>query len=125
MDHLRTPSMIRISLAALLIATQAMAQGATTPPPTPPGAGALSLPNADPFPSTYVPFTSRPTVIRNVTIMTAAGPTIRNGSIVFAGGKISAIYPNPTPPVPIGSDAVTIDGTGKYVTPGIIDVHSH
>jgi hypothetical protein len=38
-----------------------------------PGPGALSLPNANPFPSTYVPFPSRPTVIRNVNIFTAAG----------------------------------------------------
>jgi len=59
-------------------------QGAASQPPAAsparvtPGGGALSLPNADPFPSTYQPFPSRPTVIRNVTILTAAGPTIRN-----------------------------------------------
>jgi len=117
----------RISIAALLLASSLGAQAATTtatPPAAIPGPGSLSVPNADPFPSTYVPYPSRPTVIRNVTIMTAAGPTIRNGSIVFAGGKISSIYATPMPPVATG-DAVVIDGTGKYVTPGIIDVHSH
>ena len=41
------------------------------------GRGATSTPNADPFPSTYVPFPSRTTVIRNVNILTAAGPLIR------------------------------------------------
>jgi imidazolonepropionase-like amidohydrolase len=111
--------MIRLPFAVLFIASQAIAQ-ATTPPP-PPGPGALSLPNADPFPSTYVPFPSRPTVIRNVSIMTAAGPTIRNGSILLEGGKITAVGATVNAP----GNAVIIDGAGKYVTPGIIDVHSH
>jgi imidazolonepropionase-like amidohydrolase len=111
----------RISIAALLLAASLGAQGTPTPPAPAPGAGALSLPNADPFPSTYVAFPSRPTVIRNVTIMTAAGPTIRNGAILLQGGKVVAVGATVNAP----SDAVTIDGTGKYVTPGIIDVHSH
>ena len=83
--------------------------------------GALSVPNADPFPSTYRPFASRPTVIRNVTILTAAGPTIRNGAILLRDGKIAAVGSTVDAP----ADAVVIDGSGKYVTPGIIDTHSH
>lgn len=85
------------------------------------GDGALSLPNANPFPSTYRPFASRPTVIRNVTVMTAAGPSIRNGAILLVNGKIAQVGANVSAP----ADAVVIDGTGKYVTPGIIDTHSH
>jgi len=46
------------------------------------GRGSTSIPNADPFPSTYVPFPARTTVIRNVNILTAAGPLIRNGAIL-------------------------------------------
>ena len=86
-----------------------------------PGLGATSVPNADPFPSTYVPFPSRPTVIRNVNILTAAGPMIRNGAILMQNGKIVAVGATVNSP----ADAVVIDGTGKYVTPGIIDDHSH
>ena len=86
-----------------------------------PGMGALSTPNANPFPSTYTPFPSRTTLIRNATIMTAAGPTLQNASILLRDGKIVAVGSSVTAP----SDAVVIDGTGKYVTPGIIDVHSH
>jgi len=86
-----------------------------------PGIGALSLPNANPFPSTYVPFPSHTTLIRNATIMTAAGPTMQNASILLRDGKIVAVGTSVTAP----ADAVVIDGTGKYVTPGIIDVHSH
>ncbi|HUQ19307.1 MAG TPA: amidohydrolase family protein [Gemmatimonadaceae bacterium] len=85
------------------------------------GLGSTSLPNADPFPSTYVRYQSAPYVIRNVNIMTAAGPTIRNGAIAFADGKIVAV--GQTVDAPAG--AVVIDGGGRYVTPGIIDVHSH
>src|SRR6059058_5399400 len=84
-------------------------------------AGGLSMPNADPFPSTYRPFASRPTVIRGVTILTAAGPTIRNGSVLLTNGKITQVGPSVNAP----ADALVIDGTGKYVTPGIIDTHSH
>jgi len=85
------------------------------------GAGALSIPNADPYPSTYKPFPSKPTVIKNVTILTAAGPRITGGSILLQDGKIAAVGTSVNAP----ADAVVIDGTGKFVTPGIIDVHSH
>ena len=55
---------------------------------TAPMRGGSSTPLADPFPSTYRPFASRPTLIRNATILTAAGPTIRNGSVLLRDGKI-------------------------------------
>src|SRR2546423_6089805 len=80
------------------------------------GLGATSVPNADPFPSTYIPFPSRTTVIRNVNILTAAGPLIRNGAILMQNGKIAAVGATVNAP----ADALVIDGAGKYVTPGII-----
>ena len=86
-----------------------------------PGLGAVSTPNADPFPSTYRAFPSRTTLIRNATVMTAAGPTIQNGSVLLRDGKIVAVGANLAAP----SDAIVVDGTGKYVTPGLIDTHSH
>jgi imidazolonepropionase-like amidohydrolase len=123
----------------LLVATAACTRAASAPAPaaapapapaaaasdtakkTPPGPGALSEPNADAFASTYRPFTSRTTFIRNATIMTAAGPSLQNAAILLRDGKIAAIGTNLTPP----SDAVVVDGAGKFVTPGIIDTHSH
>jgi imidazolonepropionase-like amidohydrolase len=87
----------------------------------PPGAGGVSAPNADPFPSTYRPFPSRVTLIRNATVMTAAGPTIQNASVLIRDGKIAAVGANLAAP----SDAVVVDGSGKFVTPGLIDTHSH
>ena len=131
-------SLIALSSIALLVScssgtrtTQASPSPAQVPAPTPtapvaaemrrdsaarPGAtgtGATSLPNADPFPSTYRPIASRPTVIRNVTILTAAGPTIRNGAVLLTNGKISQVGAT----VNASSDAIVVDGTGKYVTP--------
>ncbi|MBL0171826.1 MAG: amidohydrolase [Gemmatimonadaceae bacterium] len=84
-------------------------------------AGALSLPNADPFPSTYVRPTARPLVIRNVNIFTGAGPLIRGGAIAVQDGKIIAVGATVTTP----PNAEVIDGNGRYVTPGLIDTHSH
>ncbi len=94
---------------------------AQSPPPPTLVAGAYSRPNADPFPSTYAPFPSRPTVIRNVNIFTAAGPLIRNGAILMQDGRVAAVGAS----VPAPDGAVEIDGQGKYVTPGLIDTHSH
>ncbi len=95
-----------------------------SPSPSPavtPGPGGISKPFDDPYPSTYVPFASQPTLIRNATLLTAAGPAIHNGSILLRDGKIAAIGTSVTAP----ENARIIDGTGKYVTPGIIDIHSH
>jgi len=86
-----------------------------------PGVGAVSAPNADPFPSTYAVPASRATLIRDVTVLTAAGPTIPNGSVLLRDGKIAAVGTSIAAP----GDADVIDGRGKYLTPGIIDDHSH
>jgi imidazolonepropionase-like amidohydrolase len=59
--------------------------------------------------------------IRNATILTATKGTIENGTIVLRGGKIAAVGASVS--IPPGADVV--DGTGKFVSPGIIDCHSH
>ncbi|MEP6990628.1 MAG: amidohydrolase [bacterium] len=107
-----------VALAAAPLMCTVTAQADTARPAM---LGGLSLPNANPFPSTYQPFPSRPTVIRNVTILTAAGPTIRNGSVLLRDGRIAEVGASVTAP----ADAMVIDGAGKYLTPGIIDTHSH
>ncbi len=122
---------MRPFLCLLLVAATACAsapsQTSTSPTPardstqTDFGRGSASTPNADPFPSTYTPFPSQTTVIRNVNILTAAGPMIRNGAILLQNGKVAAVGATVNAP----ADALVIDGAGKYVTPGIIDDHSH
>ncbi len=90
---------------------------------TPPGKGAVSKPNDDPFPSTYKAPAAKPFAITNATILTAAGPTIRGGTVVVRDGKIVAVGAAGSVSVP--ADAEVIDAKGRYVTPGIIDDHSH
>ncbi len=78
--------------------------------------------NKNPFPSTYQRYGGRPTAIKNVIIFDGEGGRIDNGVVTFADGIVVAIGGADTP-VPEG--ATIIDGAGKYVTPGIIDIHSH
>lgn len=61
------------------------------------------------------------TLIRNATVLTASRGTLENTDILMRDGKIAEIG--------TGLDAPTgtavVDATGKYVTPGIFDAHSH
>ncbi|PRO72885.1 amidohydrolase [Alteromonas alba] len=75
----------------------------------------------NPFPSQYTPIPGAPTVITGVTILDGIGNKIDNGMVYFTDGKIAAIGEN----LDVPAEATVIDGTGKWVTPGIIDVHSH
>ena len=72
------------------------------------------------YASTYVPLPSENTVIRNATVFDGDGNKFINYDIYFSDGKISAMGRDL-----VVESAVEIDGTGKYVTPGIIDNHSH
>ncbi len=57
----------------------------------------------------------------NATIMTASGHEWTNATIVFREGRIEAVGPD----VAVPDDVILIDGSGKFVTPGLIDTHSH
>lgn len=74
-----------------------------------------------PYPSTYKPASSPTTAIVGATILTAAGPQLNDGTVILQNGKILQVGQN----IAIPADAVVIDGKGKWVTPGIIDIHSH
>jgi len=60
-------------------------------------------------------------VIKNAVILTASHGTIKNGSIYIKDGKIAAVGESVNAP----SGATVIDAQGKYLTPGIVDSHSH
>jgi imidazolonepropionase-like amidohydrolase len=85
-------------------------------------APARYTPPADPYPSTYRPYPGVPTAIVGATIFDGEGARIENGTIVMVDGRIQAIG-GPDTAIPEG--ATRIDGTGRWVTPGIIDNHSH
>ena len=75
----------------------------------------------DPYPSTYRAYPGVPTLVTNVTIFDGEGGRIDGGQILFADGKIVALGRTVNAPAGVTS----IDGTGKWVTPGIVDIHSH
>jgi len=73
------------------------------------------------YASTYQRHANPPVLIRNATIMTATGQEIQGGSILLRDGRIVAVGTTVEAP----QDATVVDGTGKWVTPGVIDTHSH
>ena len=104
-----------VSLAAVLLSGCAAMEAKPAPAP------AVRI-NENPYPSTYVRYPGVLTVIRHATVFTGDGQQINNGTVVFANGVLQAIG-GPDLASPAG--ATEIDGTGKFVTPGIIDIHSH
>jgi imidazolonepropionase-like amidohydrolase len=63
-----------------------------------------------------------PVVIHGATLLLGTGKTIARGTIILDKGKIAVVAEGDLP-APTG--ALVIDGTGKFVTPGLIDTHSH
>jgi imidazolonepropionase-like amidohydrolase len=53
--------------------------------------------------------------------MTVTHGTLEHASVWIHDGKIAGFGPTVSAP----ADAVKVDATGKYLTPGIIDPHSH
>ncbi len=109
------------ALGVAIVAAAALLSGCAALTPKPKPAPPVLI-NQDPYPSTYQRYAGAPTVIRNATMFDGEGQRLDNATIVFADGVIVATG-GPDLASPAG--AVEIDGTGKYVTPGIIDVHSH
>jgi imidazolonepropionase-like amidohydrolase len=125
-EKLRIATRIGAGIGALALGMASLACASAPPRPATgtKTADAKPAPPAPPaalYPSTYKPLPSSPTLIRNATVLTAAGNRIEGGSVLFKDGRIVAV--GKTVEAPAG--VVVVDGTGKWVTPGIIDVHSH
>jgi len=76
--------------------------------------------NSEPWQSTYVPAASTPTLIRGGTVLDGEGGRIENADVLLRDGKVVAIGAGLD-----AGDAQVIDAKGRWVTPGLIDVHSH
>ena len=108
--------------ASRMLAALALSGATVFAQPQPPAGAAAQAPWGGVAPlSMPIPPAGKLVAITNATILTASHGTIEKGTILIRDGKIAAIGANVT--VPAG--AVIIDGTGKFVTPGIIDAHSH
>jgi imidazolonepropionase-like amidohydrolase len=75
----------------------------------------------NPYPSTYKAYPGAETLITNVTLFDGEGGQEQNSNVLFRDGKIVAVGAK----VERREGLTVIDGTGKFVTPGIIDIHSH
>ncbi len=60
-------------------------------------------------------------LIRGGTLLTVTQGILKQGDILVRDGKIADIGPHLAAP----AGATVIDATGKFVTPGIVDAHSH
>jgi imidazolonepropionase-like amidohydrolase len=106
-------SCIWISLVLFLLCFRSLiAQGPHRPAPTPAN---------ESFPSTYKPLPRQDLLIENATILDGVGHRITNASILLQDGKVIKLAEHLEAPAGIR----TIDAKGRFVTPGLIDVHSH
>ena len=74
----------------------------------------------DPFESNYKPLASERTLIKSVNLYDGLGNEFSNFDVLFDNGIIEEIGKDI-----VDGNATIIDAKGKWLTPGIIDIHSH
>jgi imidazolonepropionase-like amidohydrolase len=74
----------------------------------------------EPYGSAYSPLVTEPLLITGATILTGTGERLDDAAVHVVNGRIAAVGRGLTAP-----DARQVDASGQWLTPGIIDVHSH
>ena len=72
------------------------------------------------FASTYAPMNSEPMLFKSANIYDGLGGEFRNYDVLLSEGKIIEVGESIT-----ASGVMVVDATDKWITPGIIDIHSH
>ncbi len=73
-----------------------------------------------PFESRYTALSGEATLLKGATVLTGSGERLDGADVLFSDGKIVAVGAD------IAADgAAVVAANGKWVTPGVIDVHSH
>ena len=80
-----------------------------------------SSPWQDAYPSTYKPPSAAPVLIRGATVLTGTGTRLEATDVLISDGRIAALGKNLEAP----AGARIVEAAGRWLTPGIIDVHSH
>ncbi len=75
----------------------------------------------DPYPGTYQRVASTPVLLQHATVLTGTGQRLDDADVLMREGRIVAVGTA----LDVPADAQRVDATGKWVTPGIIDIHSH
>ncbi len=75
-----------------------------------------------PYASTYAAYPGVPTALVGATVYDGAGGRIENAIVLFADGEIVGLG---GAELAIPAGYTRVDGSGKFVTPGVIDIHSH
>jgi imidazolonepropionase-like amidohydrolase len=110
--------MRRLGLALVCAALGACASQTA---PTTDSAASFRPDDASQYPSTYRPVPAGPVVIRSATILTGDGRRLDEADLLLVGGRIEALGTGLAAP----EGARVIEAQGRWVTPGIIDSHSH
>lgn len=106
---------MRSRLILALVASVSLAACATT------ATDDATADGPTPYASTYAPRASVPTLIRGATVIDGAGAEFANADVLMRDGRIVSVGQNIAAP----EGVTVIDGAGRFVTPGIIDIHSH
>ncbi|KKC25569.1 hypothetical protein WP12_13390 [Sphingomonas sp. SRS2] len=77
--------------------------------------------SADAYPGTYRARPNRPVLFVNATILDGADKRFDRAELLIADGKVAAIGHDLKRP----ADAEVIDAGGRWITPGLIDPHTH
>ena len=75
----------------------------------------------DPYPSTYTPYPSSPVLLRGATVIDGNGGLFENHDVLLSDGKIAEIGEG----LQAEDGTEVVDASDKFITPGIIDNHSH
>src|SRR5262245_40144707 len=94
---------------------------ALPPPAARPGRDSAPGGAGSPAPVAATEPTGPALLFRGASVMTAAGPTLQRADVLVVGSKIRAVGAELQAP----SGATVIDASGRWLTPGLIDPHSH
>ncbi len=75
----------------------------------------------NPFPSTYEAAPPTDVLIVNATILDGTGRRLDRASLLLTGGRVTAIGEG----LGAADGVEVIDASGRWITPGIVDPHSH
>src|SRR5690606_32579720 len=75
----------------------------------------------DSYQSRYRPLPAKDVLIVHATVLDGAGGRLDNADILLREGRVAAVGPGLEAP----AGAQVIEARGRWITPGLIDIHSH